>query len=170
MTIAQLTGRKSLLYLISNIAVKGKSLYHLGMKQTTKATLARVNEQQSRDVYRDLFLKLFKQCEAKAPRHQFKFNGQIYLLDVTTVKLCLSVFPWATFLALMPTSGTFRVRVVEHHIVMIPIAPVPIGGGLMLVPVDSIQPAEMAINDFMQLYVSIGATSDMLLTRSENIL
>ena len=97
MTIAQLTGRKSLRDLISNIAVKGKSLYHLGMKQTTRATLARVNEQQSSDLYRDLFFKLLKQCEAKAPRHQFKFKGKIYLLDATTVKLCLSVFPWATF-------------------------------------------------------------------------
>ena len=93
MTIAQLTGRKSLRDLISNIAVKGKSLYHLGMKQTTRATLARVNEQQSGDLYRDLFFKLLKQCEAKAPKHQFKFKGKIYLLDATTVKLCLSVFP-----------------------------------------------------------------------------
>lgn len=73
----------------------------------------------------------------------------------------------AIFLALMPTPEIFEVRGVPHHIVMIPTAPVPMGGGLMLVPVDSIQPAEMAIDDFMQLYLSMGATSDMLTVRSE---
>nr|WP_240744869.1 DUF4372 domain-containing protein [Desulforhopalus sp. IMCC35007] len=45
MTIAQLRGRKSLRDLISNLAVKGISIYHLGMKPTSRATLARVNEQ-----------------------------------------------------------------------------------------------------------------------------
>jgi hypothetical protein len=45
MIIAQLTGRKSLRDLNSNLAVAGKSIYHLGMKPTSRATLARVNEQ-----------------------------------------------------------------------------------------------------------------------------
>ena len=27
----------------------------------------------------------------------FKFEGKIYLLDATTINLCLAVFPWATF-------------------------------------------------------------------------
>lgn len=97
MTIAQLTGRKSLRDLVSNLAVKGKSLYHLGMKTTCRATLARVNEQQPNDLYRELFFKLLKKCEVKAPQHQFKFKGKIYLLDATTIKLCLSVFPWAEY-------------------------------------------------------------------------
>jgi transposase len=97
MTIAQLTGRKSLRDLVSNISFKGKSIYHLGMKPVSRATLARVNEQQANDVYRELFFLLLKKCEAKAPQHQFKFKGKIYLLDATTIKLCLSVFPWATY-------------------------------------------------------------------------
>jgi len=97
MTISQLTGRKSLRDLVCNIAMKGNTIYHLGMKQTSRATLARVNEHQPYELYRDLFFKILKQCETKAPKHQFKFKGKIYLLDATTVKLCLSVFPWATF-------------------------------------------------------------------------
>ncbi len=44
MTIAQLTSRKSLRDLISNILVQQKRMYHLGMKPTSRATLARVNE------------------------------------------------------------------------------------------------------------------------------
>ena len=97
MTIAQLTGRKSLRDLVSNLAFKGNSIYHLGMKPTSRATLARVNEQQPNDLYQELFVKLLKQCEAKAPQHRFKFKGKIYLLDASLVNLCLSVFPWAKY-------------------------------------------------------------------------
>ncbi len=97
MNVAQLTGRKSLCDLVSNLAVKGKNLYHLGMKSTSRATLARVNEQQPNNLYRELFFKLLERCETKAPRHQFKFKGKIYLLDATAIKLCLSIFPWATY-------------------------------------------------------------------------
>lgn len=97
MTIAQLTGRKSLRDLVGNIAAQGKRIYHLGMKPTSRATLARVNEQQSYEVYRDMFFHLLQKCQVKAPRHQFKFKGKIYLLDATTINLCLSVFPWASF-------------------------------------------------------------------------
>lgn len=97
MTIAQLTGRRSLRDLVGNIAAQGKRIYHLGMRPTSRATLARVNEQQSYEVYRDMFFHLLQKCQARAPKHRFKFKGKIYLLDATTIKLCLSVFPWASF-------------------------------------------------------------------------
>lgn len=45
MTIAQLTSRYSLRDLVDNIGVQKKLMYHLGMKPTSRATLARVNEQ-----------------------------------------------------------------------------------------------------------------------------
>jgi len=97
MTIAQLTGRSSLRNLVSNIAAQGKRIYHLGMKPTSRATLARVNEQQPYEVYRDMFFHLLQKRQVHAPKHQFTFKGKIYLLDATTIKLCLSVFPWASF-------------------------------------------------------------------------
>lgn len=97
MTIAQITGRRSLRDLVCNITIRGRNIYHLGMRPTSRATLARVNEQQPNDLYQELFVKLLKQCEAKAPQHRFKFKGKIYLLDATLVNLCLSVFPWATY-------------------------------------------------------------------------
>ncbi len=96
-TIAQLIGRRSLRDTVSNIAVKGSNLYHLGMRPTSRATLARVNEQQPNDLYQELFVKLLKQCEAESPKHRFKFKGKIYLLDATLINLCLAVFPWATY-------------------------------------------------------------------------
>ncbi len=73
MTIAQITRRKSLRDLISNLAVEDKIIYHLGMKPNGRATLARVNEQQPNDLYREIFFKLLKRCETNAPQHRFKF-------------------------------------------------------------------------------------------------
>jgi hypothetical protein len=97
MTIAQLTSRKSLRDLVDNIAVQKNRLYHLGMRPTSRATLARVNEQQPYQTYRDTFFQLLHKCQAQSPGHKFKFKGKMYLLDATTVKLCLAVFPWARY-------------------------------------------------------------------------
>ena len=43
MTIAQLSGRKSLRDVTTNIKAQGRRIYHLGMKNISRATLARVN-------------------------------------------------------------------------------------------------------------------------------
>ena len=74
----------------------------------------------------------------------------------------------ATFLGLRPNNETFTVRNAQHYVVMIPTAPVPMGGGLMLVPVDSVEPADMSIEDFMQIYVSMGAATDALIPPAVN--
>jgi hypothetical protein len=97
MFIGQLSGRKSLRDLVMNVAVQKNKLYHLGLKFCSRATLARVNEQQPASLYEAIFCKLLKQCRQLAPKHQFKFKGKLYLLDATVVDLCLSVFPWAKF-------------------------------------------------------------------------
>ena len=55
MITAQLSGRKSLRDLIANLQAQGHRIYHLGMKRTTRATLARVNEQQPYELYTELF-------------------------------------------------------------------------------------------------------------------
>ncbi len=77
--------------------VQKNKLYHLGIKFCSRATLARVNEQQPASLYEAIFRKLLKQCRQLAPKHKFKFKGKLYLLDATVVDLCLSVFPWAKF-------------------------------------------------------------------------
>jgi hypothetical protein len=69
------------------------------MKPTSRATLARVNEQQPASLYQAIFSELFAQCQRVAPDHKFSFSGKLYLLDTTTIKLCLATFPWAEFRA-----------------------------------------------------------------------
>jgi len=97
MLIGQLSGRKSLRDITDNLKVKRNRLYHLGMKPTSRATLARVNEHQPASLYEVMFGKLLSKCQHIAPSHKFSFKNKLYLLDTTTIDLCLSVFPWAKF-------------------------------------------------------------------------
>jgi hypothetical protein len=95
--IGQLSGRQSLRDITDNLMAQGKRLYHLGMKRTTKATLARVNAEQPASLYQALFAKLLNRCQLVAPKHRFSFKGKLYLLDATVINLCLAAFPWAEF-------------------------------------------------------------------------
>lgn len=97
MTIAQLSGRKSLRDITTNIKAQGHRIYHLGMRKTSRATLARVNDQQPYQMYKRLYFQVFNKCKGYAPKHKFSFKGKVYLLDATTIDLCLKVFPWAEF-------------------------------------------------------------------------
>ncbi len=97
MLIGQLSGRKSLRDITDNLKAQQKRLYHLGMKPTSRATLARVNEKQPASLYETVFFELLKKCQRVSPGHKFSFKNKLYLLDTTTIDLCLSVFPWAEF-------------------------------------------------------------------------
>jgi hypothetical protein len=97
MLIGQLSGRKSLRDITDNLKAQGNRLYHLGMKRTTKATLARVNAEQPASLYQTLFARLLNRCQLVAPKHRFSFKGKLYLLDATVINLCLTAFPWAEF-------------------------------------------------------------------------
>ena len=95
--VGQLSGRKTLRDLVENLAVQGHKLYHLGMKKVPRTTLARVNEEQPHQLYKELFHKMLGRCQAVAPKNRFKLNAKLFLLDATIIKLSLDVFPWATY-------------------------------------------------------------------------
>jgi hypothetical protein len=97
MLVGQLAGRRSLRDITDNLQAQDKRLYHLGMKRTTKATLARVNAEQPASLYQTLFNRLLHRCQLVAPKHKFSFKGKLYLLDATVINLCLAAFPWAEF-------------------------------------------------------------------------
>lgn len=64
----------------------------------------------------------------------------------------------AAFLALLPTPERFRIDDVDYQAIVIPTAPVPVGGSLIFVPADSIRPAGLSVDAFMSIYVSMGVT------------
>lgn len=107
MLIGQLSGRKSLRDITDNLKAKQSRLYHLGMKPTSRATLARVNERQPASLYGIMFGNLLSKCQQIAPCHKFSFKSKLFLLDTTSIDLCLSVFPWAKF---RKTKGAIRLH------------------------------------------------------------
>jgi uncharacterized membrane protein len=64
----------------------------------------------------------------------------------------------AAFLALLPTPEVFRIGEIDYNAVLIPSAPVPVGGSLLFVPITSVRPADLSVDAFMSIYVSMGVT------------
>jgi uncharacterized membrane protein len=69
----------------------------------------------------------------------------------------------AAFLALLPTTELFRIGNVDYNAVLIPSAPVPVGGSLLFVPATSVRPADVSVDAFMSIYVSMGVTGPQFL-------
>jgi len=72
----------------------------------------------------------------------------------------------AAFLALLPTPKTFHVEGIDYYAVLIPSAPVPVGGSLIFVPVAHVKKADMTVDAFMSIYVSMGVTGPQFLKES----
>ncbi len=65
----------------------------------------------------------------------------------------------AGFLALLVSPQKFHIHGRDYQIVIVPTAPVPFGGGLLFVPIDSIRNADMSVDGLMSIYVSMGVTA-----------
>ncbi|WP_028455953.1 DUF502 domain-containing protein [Chitinilyticum litopenaei] len=61
-------------------------------------------------------------------------------------------------LALMPNPVPVELEGRTYQAILIPTAPVPIGGGLLYVPTDWIRPAQIGVDKLTSIYVSMGIT------------
>lgn len=61
-------------------------------------------------------------------------------------------------LALLPNPQPVEIDGRAYHAILVPTAPVPVGGGLLYVPVDWVKPADMGMERFTSIYVSMGIT------------
>ncbi|WAJ37400.1 DUF502 domain-containing protein [Pseudomonas sp. GOM7] len=64
----------------------------------------------------------------------------------------------AAVLALRPSSESIELEGRAYCAILVPTAPIPIGGGLLYVPVDWIRPADMGVEQLTSIYVSMGLT------------
>lgn len=64
----------------------------------------------------------------------------------------------AAVLALLPTREPVTIEGASYHAVLIPSAPVPVGGGLVYVPVSWVKPADIGVEGLMSVYVSMGVS------------
>lgn len=61
-------------------------------------------------------------------------------------------------LALLPSPVPIEIEGRSYHAILVPTAPIPIGGGLLYVPVEWVRPAHMGIEELTSIYVSMGLT------------
>ena len=94
---AQLGHRESLRETITaSHSLVGK-FYHLGCKQLCRSTLSDANNSRRFEIYRDLFFKVLARVQVIAPKYKLKLPRKLFIMDATTIDLCLKLFPWARF-------------------------------------------------------------------------
>ena len=70
----------------------------------------------------------------------------------------------AAVLALLPTPEPVLLGGQKCHVVLVPTAPVPFGGGLFFVPVEWIKPASFGVEGLTSIYVSMGISAPQYFT------
>lgn len=71
----------------------------------------------------------------------------------------------AAVLGLLSTPEPVRMGEIDYLAVLVPTAPVPVGGGLLYVPSGWVTPAEVGIEGLTSIYVSMGITSHQHIRR-----
>jgi uncharacterized membrane protein len=66
--------------------------------------------------------------------------------------------PGAAVLALLPSAKPVAIGAHDYVGILVPSAPVPVGGALIYVPQTWIRPAEGGVDELMSVYVSMGVT------------
>jgi uncharacterized membrane protein len=62
-------------------------------------------------------------------------------------------------LALLPSPEIITIGEEKYHTVLVPSAPVPVGGALVYVPTKWVRPAQMGVEELMTIYVSMGVSA-----------
>lgn len=76
------------------------NLNHIGiLKAPSKSTLSYQNKNRAWELFRDYYYELQKSLgqQAHINRTKLKIKSKIFLLDATTISLCLSLFDWAKY-------------------------------------------------------------------------
>jgi Transposase DDE domain/Domain of unknown function (DUF4372) len=76
------------------------NLNHLGIdKAPSKSTISYQNKHRDYNIFKDYYFELFSRLGQQAgfKRVKFTIKSKIFLLDSTTISLCLSLFDWAKY-------------------------------------------------------------------------
>jgi len=92
-------------------------LTHLGIgKPPKRSTLSYANAHRSAALFEDLFWTVANRLRSNGGlarrKKKFRFKNKLLSLDSTTVSLCLSLFPWASF---RRAKGGVKVHVLLDH-------------------------------------------------------
>ncbi len=100
MAFAQLTYQESLRDIETCLQAMRPKLYHAGIRgNISRSTLADANEKRDWRIYADFAHVLIRTARQLYANEDFglELEQTAYVLDSTTIDLCLSLFPWAHF-------------------------------------------------------------------------
>jgi len=97
MIFIQLAARCSLRDGLRCLTSLGQRLYHWGLRSVARSTVADANKNRPVGFFQELFERMYWHCSQAAPSHKFRFKSKLFSIDSTTISLCLTVFPWASF-------------------------------------------------------------------------
>jgi uncharacterized membrane protein len=66
-------------------------------------------------------------------------------------------------LALLVSPQLFRIEGRDYQLVIVPSVPIPMSGGLLFVPTDTVRPADISVESLMSIYVSMGVNAPQFL-------
>jgi hypothetical protein len=99
LSFGQLSFRQSLRDIVICLSAHRAKLYHLGFSSVVaRNTLSHANEKRDWRIYRDLAAILIAEARRLYARDELptlEISEAIYVIDSTTIDLCLSLFPWA---------------------------------------------------------------------------
>lgn len=98
MLFGQLTGHDSIRAIERVFAHSDSKMRAMGFGPVRRSTLADANQIRSLAVLEEVFQYCLTKAARFAPKENgFRFKGDVFALDSTTIELCLSLCPWARF-------------------------------------------------------------------------
>ena len=99
MMIAHIRQENSLRDIDITLNAHARKLYHIGIKQCPKSTLADANELRDYRIYEEFAKTLMHRARREYAQTELaiEIDNSVYALDASTIDLTLSLFPWAKF-------------------------------------------------------------------------
>ncbi len=98
------------------------NLNHLGVtKSPCKSSISYINTHRSWELFKDFYFALLEKYEpslAKRRKYAMTLKRKIFIMDATTISLCLSLFDWAKFRA---RKGAIKLHTVLDYDTSLPV-------------------------------------------------
>lgn len=160
MVFAQFSKLNSLRDVTNGLKSASGNLNHLGLqKSPSKSSLSYQNKNRDWTLMRDYYFVLLKKLSgmARFKQTRFRIKSKIFLLDSTTISLCLSLFDWAKF---RKKKGAIKLHTLLDYDGCLPVYMNMTDGKAhdstvareIVLPADSVVVADRAYIDFETLY------------------
>jgi uncharacterized membrane protein len=159
-----LVGSELLAYLIG-VAIVIVFIFALGV--LVRSGLAKVGESFVQAVVQKIPVVRNIYDVVKSLVDLFSQRDQDKLKSMSAVWLHFGGVGGSVALGLLSTRDAVMIGDIRYLAVLVPTAPVPVGGGLLYVPEDWVTPADVGMEGVTSIYVSMGVTSGQYLPTAD---